>query len=133
MYRFTAARAAHLAVRVGGRCDAGATVQPAAARGVVRTVQRAEDVEYRLKAIQLVVTRHKELFPDDNAVYTRVCSELLQTLPLLLEGGAVSEVADASFHSNTSLNGASLNTTSLNNASFNTTTSLNTTTTTLTE
>ena len=100
---------------------------------LVRTVQRAEDVEYRLKAIQLVVTRHKELFPDDNAVYTRVCSELLQTLPLLLKGGAVSEVADASFHSNTSLNGASLNTTSLNNASFNTTTSLNTTTTTLTE
>ena len=100
---------------------------------LVRTVQRAEDVEYRLKAIQLVVTRRKELFPDDNAVYTRVCSELLQTLPLLLEGGAVSEVADASFHSNTSLNGASLNTTSLNNASFNTTTSLNTTTTTLTE
>lgn len=85
---------------------------------LVRTVQRAEDVEYRLKAIQLVVARHKELFPDDNAVYTRVCSELLQTLPLLLEGGALSEVADAAF------NGASLS-----NTSFNTTTSLNTTTT----
>lgn len=82
---------------------------------LVRTVQRAEDVEYRLKAIQLVVTRHKELFPDDNAVYTRMCSELLQTLPLLLEGGAVSEVVDASFHSNASLS----------NTSFNTTTSFN--------
>lgn len=86
---------------------------------LVRTVQRAEDVEYRLKAIQLVVTRHKELFPDDNAVYTRVCSELLQTLPLLLEGGAVSEVADASFHSNTSLSNTSFNTTTSFNTSLN--------------
>lgn len=86
---------------------------------LVRTVQSAEDVEYRLKAIQLVVTRHKELFPDDNAVYTRVCSELLRALPLLLEGGAVSEVAAVAF------NGASLNTTtSLNSTSLNTTTTL---------
>ena len=80
---------------------------------LVRTVQRAEDVEYRLKAIQLVVTRHKELFPDDNAVYTRVCSELLRALPLLLEGGAVSEVAAVAF------NGASLNTTTSFNTSLN--------------
>lgn len=86
---------------------------------LVRTVQRAEDVEYRLKAIQLVVTRHKELFPDDNAVYTRVCSELLRALPLLLEGGAVSEVAAASFHSNASLSNTSFNTTTSFNTSLN--------------
>lgn len=93
----------------------------------VSAVQRAADVEYRLKAIQLLVARHKELFSDDNAVYTRVCSELLQTLPLLLEGGAVSEATSSSFNGaslNTSFNNTSLNT-SFNNTSFNITTLLN--------